>query len=107
MITSVVLSHSAELSDWGRLQIDQKHFRSWLTRSHDTFTESERFEEFVDTGCCGNAHYIEFVVERIEGDGEVTRDTEIQYTERPGCDVGGGWEAQSDASLRYSSSDES
>lgn len=97
MITRVTLSHPEELSNWGRFQIDQKHFRAWLTRSHDSFTEGERFEEFVDTGCCGSAHYIEFVVERVTGDGPVTRDTEIEYTERPGCDIGGGWEAQSEA----------
>lgn len=98
MMDSVTLSHSEELSNWGRFQIDQKHFRAWLARSHESFTEGERFEEFVDTGCCASAHYIEFVVERVEGDGPVTRETEIEYVDRPGCDLGGGWDAQSDTS---------
>lgn len=97
MISRVELSHPAGLSEWGRLQIDQKHFRAWLTRSHDSFSEGERFEEFVDTGCCGSAHYIEFVVEHVDGDGPVTRDTEIEYAERAGCDLGGGWAAQGTA----------
>lgn len=95
MIARVVLSHPAGLSEWGRLQIDQKHFRAWLTRSHDSFSDGEQFEEFVDTGCCGSAHYIGFVVEHVDGDGSVTRETEIEYTERDGCDRGGGWAAQS------------
>ncbi|RRJ28055.1 hypothetical protein [Halocatena pleomorpha] len=95
MISRAVLSHPSELSEWGRLQIDQTHFRAWLVRSHDSFSEGERFEEFVDTGCCGNTHYIEFVVECVDGDGPVSRETDIEYTERDGCDRGGGWTAQS------------
>lgn len=96
MISRVVLSHPAALSSWGQLQIDQKHFRAWLTRSHESFSEGERFEEFVDTGCCGGAHYITFVVEAVDGNGPVTRETEIEYTDRDECDMGGGWKAQSD-----------
>lgn len=97
MLTRVILSHSEELSNWGRFQIDQKHFRAWLVRSHESFTEGERFEEFVDTGCCGGAHYIEFVVASVEGSGPVTRETEIEYTEHPGCDLDGGWGTQHEA----------
>lgn len=95
MISRVVLSHPVALSEWGRLQINQRHFRAWLTRSHDSFREGERFEEFVDTGCCGSTHDIEFVVERVDGEGPVTRDTDIEYTERDACDRGGGWAARS------------
>lgn len=97
MISRVVLSHPDGLSNWGRFQIRQKHFRAWLTRSHESFTEGERFEEFVDTGCCGSAHHVQFVVEGVEGDGDVTRETEVEYVTRPGCDSGGGWGAQSEA----------
>lgn len=97
MISRVVLSHPEGLSEWGQLQIDQKHFRAWLTRSHDSFSEGGHFEEFVDTGCCGSAHYIEFVVERVDGDGPVTRETDVEYTKRDGCDRGGGWGARSTA----------
>ncbi|WP_254536496.1 hypothetical protein [Halomarina litorea] len=97
MITRVVLSHPAELSAWGRMQIDTKHFRAWLRRTHDTFEVGDEFEEFADVGCCGDALHIPFVVEAVEGEGEVTRETDIAYTEREGCDFAGGWRVQSKA----------
>ncbi|WP_254543103.1 hypothetical protein [Halomarina pelagica] len=97
MITRVVLSHPEDLSAWGRMQIETKPFRAWLRRTHGTFEEGERFEEFCDVGCCGSSHDIAFVVEAVEGEGEVTRETEIAYVERPECDLSGGWRAQSRA----------
>ncbi|MWG34593.1 hypothetical protein [Halomarina oriensis] len=97
MITRVVLSHPEALSSWGRQQIATTHFRAWLGRTHDTFEEGEQFEEFADVGCCGDALHIPFVVEAVEGSGEVTRETAVEYVERTGCDFAGGWEVQSRA----------
>jgi hypothetical protein len=97
MITRVVLSHPEALSTWGRQQIDTTHFRAWLGRTHDGFAVGERFEEFADVGCCGDALHIPFVVEAVDGEGEATRDTEIEYVERSGCDFEGGWSVQSRA----------
>ncbi len=93
MITHVVLSHPDELSDWGRLQINQPHFRAWLRRSHETLSEGDQFEEFVDTGCCGGAHYVPFVVTDVHGDGTLTESTTIEYTTHPAADATGGWGA--------------
>lgn len=97
MIERVVLSHPAALSGWGRKQIDTKHFRAWLARTHDSFEVGETFEEFADVGCCGDALHIPFVVEAVDGEGEATRETEIEYVEREGCDFAGGWKVQSEA----------
>jgi len=96
MAEHVVLSHPAALSSWGRLQIDDHQFRGWLRRSHDRLVEGERFEEFLDTGCCGSAHHVTFAVEAVEGDGRVTEDTSFEFVERPGCDPEGGWGARSE-----------
>lgn len=97
MIDRVVLSHPAALSGWGRMQIDTTHFRAWLRRTHDGFEIGERFEEFADVGCCGDALYVPFVVEEVEGSGAVTAETDVEYVEREGCEFAGGWEVQSEA----------
>jgi hypothetical protein len=97
MAERVVLSHPSALSRWGRLQIDHHTFRGWLRRSHDRLAEGDRFEEFLDTGCCGRSHHVTFAVEAVEGDGRVTDDTSFEFVERPGCDREGGWGARSES----------
>lgn len=79
------------------MQIDTTHFRAWLRRTHDGFEAGERFEEFADVGCCGDALHVPFVVEDVEGSGAVTDETDIEYVEREGCDFEGGWQVQSEA----------
>lgn len=92
----VVLSYPADLSDWGRWQLDERSMKAYLRR-HETATEGEVWELFLDVGCCGNTYDVPLRVERVEGGGRMTDSTEIVYEEREACGIGGGWEVQSAA----------
>lgn len=95
--TRVHLSYPADLSDWGRSQIDRRSFRAYLTKAHDRAAVGDRWEEFVGVGCCGDSLDVPLRVEKTEGGSEVTRDTEIRYEVRDACDLQGGWRVQSAA----------
>ncbi|WP_267640843.1 hypothetical protein [Haloarchaeobius amylolyticus] len=95
--TRVVLSYPADLSSWSRDQVATSHFRAWLRRTRETATVGDIWEEFVDVGCCGSTYDVPLKVEAVEGGAAMGPDTDIEYTVREQCDIGGGWEVQSQA----------
>lgn len=92
--TEVVLSHPADLSRWGRLQLESPPFQAWLRRVHDDARPGDRWTEFLDAGCCGDTLDVTLRVERVDGDPMVGPETRIRYVERGACGIG-GWRVQS------------
>ncbi len=93
--TRVVVSYPADLSDWGRRQVDRSSFRAFLRRTRETAREGDVWEEFVGVGCCGNTLDVPLRVERVEGGSTVDADTEIAYEVREACGIEGSWRVQS------------
>jgi hypothetical protein len=91
----LVISYPADLSDWGRFQVEKRPFRAYLTKTLGRVAEGDEREVFVGVGCCGNTLDVPLRIERIEGGPEVTRETEIEYTVREACGLQGGWRVQS------------
>lgn len=50
----IVVSYPADLSGWGRDQLDTRHFRAWLKRQYPTPEPGDIWQEFLDVGCCGD-----------------------------------------------------
>ena len=96
--TRVVVSHPADLSDWGRDRIDTSPYKTYLRKVHTEIEEGEKWDEFVDTGCCGDALDVPFRVETIDGPATIGPETTIEYTEREETTGKGGWLVQSAAS---------
>jgi len=95
--TRVVVSYPADLSTWGREQLDTRHFRGYLRKTLGTVAAGDTWEEFVGVGCCGNTLDVPLRVEATEGGDRVDADTEVVYDVREACDVQGGWQVQSAA----------
>lgn len=93
--TRVVVSYPADLSGWGRFQVEKLAFRSYLTKTLGEVREGEEFDEFVGVGCCGNTLDVPLRVERLEGGNRVTRDTAVEFEVREACGLAGGWRVQS------------
>lgn len=93
--TRVVVSYPADLSDWGRFQVEKPSFRAYLTKTLGTVAEGDVRDEFVGVGCCGDSLDVPLRVERVEGGSEVSRETEIEYSVREACGIEGGWRVQS------------
>ncbi|HMB49145.1 MAG TPA: hypothetical protein VKM69_00660 [Natronoarchaeum rubrum] len=93
--TRVVVSYPADLSDWGRRQVDRSSFRAFLRRTRETAREGDVWEEFVGVGCCGNTLDVPLRVERVEGGPAVDVDTEIDFEAREACGIEGSWRVQS------------
>jgi len=93
----VVVSIPADVSDWGRGQLDTRHMRAYLRRHFETAREGDAWSVFVDVGCCGNSPDIPLRVESVDGGPEMDEETEIEYVERDACGVQTGWEVQSEA----------
>ncbi|MFC6941070.1 hypothetical protein ACFQE8_14035 [Salinirubellus sp. GCM10025818] len=93
--TRVVLSYPADLSEWGRGQVDTPHFRAYLGKTLGAVEEGDVREEFVGVGCCGSTLDVPLRVEEVQGGAGVDLDTEIEYTVREACGVQGGWRVQS------------
>jgi hypothetical protein len=98
--TGVVLSYPADLSTWGRDIVEDRPFRAYLRKAHDTAAVGERWTEFVGVGCCGSALDVPLRVEAVEGGHELTADTDVSFTVREACDLDGGWRVQSEAGPR-------
>lgn len=96
----VVLSYPADLSTWGRDTVEDRRFRAYLRKAHDTAAAGDRWAEFVGVGCCGSALDVPLRVERVEGGAELTGDTEFAFAVREACDLDGGWRVQSEAGPR-------
>ena len=93
--TRVVLSYPADLSDWGREQVDTPHFRAYLGKTLGEVEEGDVREEFVDVGCCGSSLDVPLRVEEVQGGSRVGPDTTLEYAVREACGVQGGWRVQS------------
>jgi hypothetical protein len=93
--TRVVLSYPADLSAWGRSVVEGSPFRAYIPKAHDTARDGDVWAEFVGVGCCGDALDVPLRVERVEGGHRLTPETTIEFRERAGCDVEGGWRVQS------------
>lgn len=92
----VVVSYPADLSDWGRHQVERDAFQSYLRKTLDTLTEGDTWEEFVGVGCCGNTLDVPMRIEHVEGGTRIGPDTDITYEVREACDIQGGWRVQSE-----------
>ncbi|MFP8953815.1 hypothetical protein ACLI4Z_12740 [Natrialbaceae archaeon A-arb3/5] len=92
----VIVSYPADLSEWGRDQLEKSSFRSFLCKTRDRAREGDRWEEFVDIGCCGSTLDVPLRVERVEGGPRVDTETTIEYEEREACGLEGSWRVQSE-----------
>ena len=93
----VVVSYPADLSDWGRFQVEKPSFRTFLRRTKGTAKAGDVWEEFVGVGCCGDTLDVPLRVERVDGGATLTEETEIDYEIREACGIEGGWRVQSEA----------
>lgn len=93
--TRVVISYPADLSGWGRDQIDTPHFRAYLRKTLGEVARGDAFDEFVGVGCCGNTLDVPMRIESVEGGTLVGSETAIEYVEREACGIEGGWLVQS------------
>ncbi|PSP82419.1 hypothetical protein BRC83_08940 [Halobacteriales archaeon QS_1_68_17] len=92
----VVVSYPADLSDWGRFQVEKPSFVSWLRKTRDDVAAGDTWEEFVGVGCCGNTLDVPLRVEDVVGGDRMGEDTDIEFSVREACDIQGGWAVQSD-----------
>ncbi|MFB6111775.1 MAG: hypothetical protein ABEJ35_04475 [Halobacteriaceae archaeon] len=92
----VVVSYPADLSDWGRWQLDERSFKAYLRRN-ETAAAGDVWDVFLDVGCCGDTYDVPLRVERVDGGQQLTPETEFVYEERGACGLGGGWSVQSAA----------
>ncbi|WP_049922692.1 hypothetical protein [Halopiger djelfimassiliensis] len=92
----VVISYPADLSEWGRFQVEKPSFRAFLRKTRDRVREGDRWEEFVGVGCCGNTLDVPLRVERVEGGSYVGEETDISYEVREACGIEGSWRVQSE-----------
>jgi len=92
---TVEVSYPADLSDWGRFQVEKSSFRAYLRRVHDTAAVGDVWEEFVGVGCCGDSLDVPLRVEDTTGGEAIGPDTEFAFVERAACGIEGGWEVQS------------
>lgn len=95
--TRVTVSYPADVSDWGDGQLRTDHMRSYLKKTKGPAREGDTWDVFLDVGCCGNSPDVPLVVEAVEGDGELSDETTIEFVERDACGVDSGWEVQSQA----------
>jgi hypothetical protein len=93
----VVVSYPADLSNWGRFQVEKPSFRAYLPKVHDETTVGDTWAEFVGVGCCGNTLDVPLRVERVDGGARLDEETTIEYEVREACDIEGGWLVQSEA----------
>ncbi|WP_128476596.1 hypothetical protein [Halorussus pelagicus] len=93
----VVLSYPADLSDWGRFQVEKSAFVAYLrkTKTH-RIRQGDSWEEFVGVGCCGSTLDVPLRVERIEGGETFGPETEVEWEVRGACGIQGGWQVQSE-----------
>lgn len=98
----VVLSFPADLSQWGRRQLETPWVVAYLKKTLGTVAVGTTTEEFLDVGCCGDTLDVPLRVERIEGGTTVGDSTDIEFTHRETGAVAGGWRVQSASGPSYS-----
>ncbi|SFG59695.1 hypothetical protein SAMN04488063_2533 [Halopelagius inordinatus] len=96
--SKVVVSYPDELSAWGRDQLETDRFRSYLRRVVENPSVGDEFEEFVDTGCCGDSLDVPLRIESVDGPSKMGPETEIAYAPRDTepDEIAGGWQVQSE-----------
>jgi hypothetical protein len=95
--TRLVVSYPADLSDWGRMQVEKPSFRAFLRKTRETAAAGDDWTEFVGVGCCGDSLDVPLRVERVDGGATIDAETEITFSVRAACDLDGGWLVQSEA----------
>lgn len=95
--TRITLSYPADLSAWGRDQLETPWMRAYLQRTLGEATQGDDIEVFLDVGCCGDTLDVPLRVEGIDGVGSIGADTGIDFEERAACGLAGGWRVQSRA----------
>ena len=93
----VVVSYPADLSDWGRMQVEKPSFRAFLRKTRESAAAGDDWAEFVGVGCCGDTLDVPLRVERVDGGTVIDADTEVAFEVRAACDLDGGWLVQSEA----------
>lgn len=98
MPVRVVVAYPANLSGWGRDQLETPWFRAYLVRRlREGVSAGETVEVFLDVGCCGDTLDVPLEVVRIEGDGPIDGATTLEYVVGEARGVEGGWLVQSRA----------
>ncbi|WP_101294983.1 hypothetical protein [Halegenticoccus soli] len=92
----VVVSYPAELSDWGRDQLESDRYVNYLRKTVGGVFVGKEWEEFADVGCCGDTLDVPLRVEAVEGGDAMGPETEIEFAERD-AEMRGGWLVQSAA----------
>ncbi|MFP9060127.1 hypothetical protein ACLI4R_06300 [Natrialbaceae archaeon A-chndr2] len=93
--TRLVVSYPADLSNWGRFQVEKPSFQAYLRKTRDAAEPGDIWEEFVGVGCCGSTLDVPLRVESLEGGVHIGEKTEIEYTVREACGLEGSWRVQS------------
>lgn len=94
-VDRVTVSYPADLSGWGRFQVEKPSFRAYLRKTLGEVAPGETVETFVGVGCCGDTLDVPLRVESVEGEGPVDGDTAVEFSVRAACDLEGGWRVQS------------
>lgn len=92
----IVVSYPADLSEWGRFQVEKPSFRAFLRKTREEARTGDVWEEFVGVGCCGNTLDVPLRVEGVDGGARIDAATEITYEVRDACGLEGSWQVQSE-----------
>jgi hypothetical protein len=95
--STVTVTYPSDVSDWGRNQLTTDHMRAYLKKTNDHAREGDTWDVFLDVGCCGDSPDVPLRVEAVDGDSELTPETDLVFEEREACGVQSGWEVQSEA----------
>ncbi|MCU4751910.1 hypothetical protein OB919_07925 [Halobacteria archaeon AArc-curdl1] len=100
--TRLVVSYPADLSKWGRFQVEKPSFQAYLRKTRDTAEPGDIWEEFVGVGCCGSSLDVPLRVESLEDGTHIGDETEIEYSVREACGIEGSWRVQSQGGPSHS-----
>lgn len=95
--TRLVLSYPADLSEWGRYQVEKPSFRAYVAKTRETAAPGDVFEEFVGVGCCGDTLDVPLRVESLDGGDRIDEETTVEYDVREAEGLDGCWRVQSEA----------
>lgn len=93
----IVVSYPADLSEWGRFQVEKLSFRAYLQKTLGDVSVGDGWEEFVGVGCCGSTLDVPLRIEAVDGGPTVDGETTVEFEVREACGISGGWQVQSDS----------
>lgn len=93
--TRLVVSYPADLSDWGRYQVEKPAFQAFIRKTWSDIEEGDIFEEFVGVGCCGDTLDVPLRVETLDDGRQLGDETPIEFVERAASGIDGCWRVQS------------